>query len=183
MANIKYNPAYHDDWAWSLAIKGAIDTEIAEAFGVSVRTIHKWKKAHESFERALSAGKDSADAKVVHSLFERATGYSYTEEEKVVETDPKTGEIKPVKVRTIKKHVPPDVLAQMYWLNNRRTNEFKRNPENFVDTSVVYEIEDMDEVEADVYGSENKEEGFEPQEDNRLPLLGEAQGVHKEMPE
>lgn len=28
----KYNPEYHDDWAWSLAIKGATNDEIAEAF-------------------------------------------------------------------------------------------------------------------------------------------------------
>ena len=26
---LKYNPAYHDDWAWSLAIKGATDQDIA----------------------------------------------------------------------------------------------------------------------------------------------------------
>lgn len=31
----KYNPEYHDDWAWSLAIKGATNDEIAEAFGIS----------------------------------------------------------------------------------------------------------------------------------------------------
>lgn len=29
-APLKYNQAYHDDWAWSLAIKGATDVEIAE---------------------------------------------------------------------------------------------------------------------------------------------------------
>ena len=48
-APLKYNPAYHDDWAWSLAIKGATDAEIADAFGVSVRTLNRWKKDHDSF--------------------------------------------------------------------------------------------------------------------------------------
>ena len=48
-APLKYNQAYHDDWAWSLAIKGATDVEIAEAFGISVRTLNRWKKDHESF--------------------------------------------------------------------------------------------------------------------------------------
>ena len=43
-APLKYNQAYHDDWAWSLAIKGATDVEIAEAFGISVRTLNRWKK-------------------------------------------------------------------------------------------------------------------------------------------
>ena len=44
-----YNEKYHDDWAWSLSVKGATDEEMAEAFGISVRTLHRWKKAHESF--------------------------------------------------------------------------------------------------------------------------------------
>ena len=35
---LKYNAEYHDDWAWSLALKGATDQEVAEAFGVSKRT-------------------------------------------------------------------------------------------------------------------------------------------------
>lgn len=80
-APLKYNQAYHDDWAWSLAIKGATDVEIAEAFGISVRTLNRWKKDHESFMLALTAGKDQADAKVEKKLYERAIGYRYTEKE------------------------------------------------------------------------------------------------------
>ena len=38
-----YNEKYHDDWAWSLSVKGATDEEMAEAFGISVRTLHRWK--------------------------------------------------------------------------------------------------------------------------------------------
>ena len=33
-----YNEKYHDDWAWSLSVKGATDEEMADAFGISVRT-------------------------------------------------------------------------------------------------------------------------------------------------
>lgn len=28
---------------------------------------------------------------------------------------------------------PPDVLAGMYWLNNRQPKKYRRNPENFID--------------------------------------------------
>ena len=76
-APLKYNPAYHDDWAWSLAIKGATDAEIADAFGVSVRTLNRWKKDHDSFYEALISGKNQADAKVERKLYERAIGYRY----------------------------------------------------------------------------------------------------------
>ena len=42
----KYNKDYHDDWAWSLASKGATDEEIAKAMRISVRTFHRWKKEY-----------------------------------------------------------------------------------------------------------------------------------------
>ena len=141
-AQLKYNQAYHDDWAWSLAIKGATDIEIAEAFGISVRTLHRWKKDHLSFLEAISSGKDQADAKVERKLFERAVGYKYTEKETVLELDD-NGNRKPLKVRTIEKECPPDVLAQMYWLNNRKTAYYKRNPENFI-------VQDATETQDDV---------------------------------
>ena len=91
-AQLLYNPDYHDDWAWSLALKGATDQELAEAFGVSKRTIIRWKKDHPSFAEAYQKGKDIADAKVKKSLYQRAIGFEVTEKESIVDVDPKTGE-------------------------------------------------------------------------------------------
>ena len=78
-AQLKYNTEYHDDWAWSLAIKGATDKEIADAFNISVRTLNRWKKDHPSFKQALDCGKGAADAKVERMLYERAIGYTCEE--------------------------------------------------------------------------------------------------------
>lgn len=107
-AKPKYNPDYHDDWAWSLAAMGATNEEIAKAMGVSKRTIIRWSQEHESFGEALARGKGVSDAKVVRSLYQRAVGYEYEEEKRIVEYD-KEGNIKPVKVEKTKKHVTPDV--------------------------------------------------------------------------
>lgn len=141
-APLKYNQAYHDDWAWSLAIKGATDEEIAEAFGIAVRTLHRWKHDYQSLTLALMSGKEAADAKVERKLFERATGYKYEETETVMEIDA-NGNRKPAKIRKVQKECPPDVLAQMYWLNNRKPKQYKRNPENFIPQG---NDDDMDEV-------------------------------------
>ena len=62
----------------------------------------------------MAEGKGVSDAKVVRSLYQRATGYEYTETKKTVEYD-KEGNIKPVKVEETKKFVPPDVTAQIFW--------------------------------------------------------------------
>jgi hypothetical protein len=135
-AKLKYNSEYHDNWAWSLANKGATDQEIADAFGISVRTLHRWKKDYPSFAERLSEAKDIADAKVERMLYERAIGYTYEDTEVIQEFDA-NGNLKPGRIRKTKKHCPPDVLAGMYWMNNRQPSRFKRNPENFIQSDEV----------------------------------------------
>lgn len=130
MANLsKYNPKYHDDWAWSLAIKGGTNDEIAQAFGISTRTFIRWRREHESLETAVTEGKDIADAKVEKSLYQRATGYQITDEERTIEMDPRTGEQRPARVKKTIKNVVPDTMAIMYWLNNRRRAQWSQRQE------------------------------------------------------
>ena len=116
--NFLYNPKYHIDWAWSLAIKGATDQEVADAFGVARMTIARWKKKYPDFAEALANGKKAADARVEKSLFKRCMGYDVEEEEKLIEVH-KDGSSKIGTVRTKRRHIPPDTMAMMYWLNNR----------------------------------------------------------------
>ena len=111
------------------SLKGATDQELAEAFGVSKRTILRWKNEHPSFAEAYQRGKDVADAKVKKALYQRAIGYEVIEKESTVDVDPKTGESKPVRVKTITKQIAPDTMAIMYWLNNRSKGEFAQRQE------------------------------------------------------
>ncbi len=127
-AQKKYNALYHDDWAWSLAAMGATNDEIADAMGVSKRTIIRWAKEHESFGRALAEGKGVSDAKVIRSLYQMATGYEYTEEKRIVEYDT-DGSVKPVRVEKTVKHVQPSVAAQCFWLKNRQRDRWQDRPE------------------------------------------------------
>jgi hypothetical protein len=60
----------------------------------------------------------TADAKVAHSLYQRATGFEITVE-KVVD-----GEIKPAK-----EFIPGDPGAQKLWLTNRQREIWHGNPE------------------------------------------------------
>ncbi len=126
-AKPKYNKDYHDDWAWSLAAMGATNEEIASAMGVAKRTIIRWGQEHESFGRALAEGKGVSDAKVIRSLYQRAVGYDYEENKKVIERD-KDGNEKVIREETTKKHVPPDVAAQCFWLKNRQRDRWADQP-------------------------------------------------------
>ena len=60
-APAKFNPDYHIPWAWSLAIRGATDQEIADEFGVSERTVNRWKYVYKKVE-VLVMGKDGKPA-------------------------------------------------------------------------------------------------------------------------
>lgn len=124
-----YNEKYHVDWAWSLALKGATDEEIAEAFHISVRTLHRWKKSHPELLTALEEGKDVADAKVKRSLYQRAVGYEAKEVTQIIEQDPATGKQRVSKTQVTTKHIVPDTMACMYWLNNRSKGEFSQRQE------------------------------------------------------
>lgn len=124
-----YNEKYHVDWAWSLALKGATDEEIAEAFHISVRTLHRWKKTHPELLTALEEGKDVADAKVKRSLYQRAVGYEAKEVTQIIEQDPATGTQRVSKTQVTTKRIVPDTMACMYWLNNRSKGEFSQRQE------------------------------------------------------
>jgi len=123
----KYDPKYHDAWVFSLAVKGATDDEIAEAMGISRRTVMRWSTKKDdktgetvltSFGEARRAGKEQADAQVVKKLFDLCMGYDVEEIEQIIDTD-KNGRpsIRETTRRT--KHIQPSVMAIMYWLNNR----------------------------------------------------------------
>lgn len=104
--------------AQTLASLGATDLEIAQAFEVSIRTIHRWKLEYPEFREALEIGKDVADKRVESSLYQRATGYSFDSEKIVVV------EGEPQRVEIIE-HVPPDVKAAMWWLQNRNPEKWR----------------------------------------------------------
>lgn len=171
-----FDPDVHIDWGWALAAKGKTDAQIADEFGVSERTINRWKwdiskvtepviskdgkqvydeygipkveektvKTLSAFGKALVTAKEIADSKAEKSLYLLCTGYDFVEEEKILEYNP-DGSVRPIKVRTVKKHVKPDVMAIMYWLNNRsrRTGEWSQKQEVVVEGGLDVRAQDM----------------------------------------
>lgn len=97
---------------------GATDIEIADFFQVSVATISNWKNAHKDFLEALKTGKSKSDERVERSLYHRAIGYSFDSEEIF------NGKDGVVRV-PIRKHIPPDTTAMIFWLKNRRKEQWR----------------------------------------------------------
>ena len=105
-----------------LSKHGLTDMEMAEFWGINVSTLYRWKAEHEEFCNSLKVGKDICDERVERSLYERALGYSHPED-KILQN---AGEA--VIVPTIK-HYPPDTTAGIFWLKNRRPNEWREKQE------------------------------------------------------
>ena len=100
---------------------GLTDEQLAYTFGVSRQTIENWKKSPEILLH-LKKGKEVADQMVERSLFERANGYSHPED-KIMQY-----EGKPIIVPTTK-HYPPDTLAAIFWLKNRKPKDWRDRQE------------------------------------------------------
>ena len=112
-----YKPEYAAQ-AGKACQAGFTDQELADLFGVSVRTINTWKAQHVDFLQALKAGKTEADDRVERALYHRAVGYSH-EVEKPMVID------KDVRIVTYTERMPPDTTACIFWLKNRNPEEWR----------------------------------------------------------
>ena len=110
------------DQAAKLCRLGATDIELADFFGVDVRTIYRWQAAHVEFCQALKAGKQAADERVERALYAKATGYSY-DAVKIMQYE---GQVIEAPYR---EHVAPDTTAAIFWLKNRRPKEWRDRQE------------------------------------------------------
>lgn len=96
---------------------GATDMELARAFDVSFGVIKQWQVKYEQFADACRVGQDYADNKVRRALYLRSVGYEY-DAVKILST--KEGIVETPYIE----HVPPDIGAIKYWLNNRQPEEW-----------------------------------------------------------
>lgn len=143
--------AYQEEyvvWAEKLAKLGATDADLADAFGVTEVTVNTWKKRHADFSLALKRGKTLADAEVADRLYQRALGYSHPEDDirvcdGTIVTTPTT------------KHYPPDTVACIFWLKNRRPDLWRDKPDPTNDDNVpppvqvVIHVQDASVADAD----------------------------------
>ncbi len=122
-----YDAKVHVPWGVSLAKRGCTAGEIAEAFGVTERTLYRWQKAHPELCHALKASRSQADEVIVESLYARACGKATRRVKKVREVIGADGG----KVRLTEiteETMPPDTTAMIWWLKNRQPELWRDKP-------------------------------------------------------
>ena len=113
---------------YKIASEGYTLAEIADVLGVSDRTIYAWIKEIPKFSQTLKMGKHIADKRVEDSLYKRALGYEYTEvktEDVEINTANESIKLPAQKITRTKKLIVPDVTAQIFWLKNRKPDEWR----------------------------------------------------------
>ena len=128
----KFKPEFVKQ-AEKLCLLGATDQEIADFFEVEVRTIYRWKADNEAFCQALKAGKEVADERVERSLYQKAIGYEQDE----VKIFMPSGAAEPV-YAPFRAKVAPDTTAAIFWLKNRRSQDWRDKTEQEHSGNVVF---------------------------------------------
>lgn len=97
--------------------------DLAEALGVHRSTMDEWRINHPEFSAMIELGREDATDRVERALFERATGYDFTEEKALVVSQGE-GMGSAVEKHEVKAHCPPDPTALKFWLSNRRRDRW-----------------------------------------------------------
>ena len=117
---------------------GLTDEQIANNIGISRSTLFEWRKNNQDISNALKKGKEIVDIEVENALLKRALGYKYDEVtyENGVET------------KRVTKEVQPDTTAQIFWLKNRRKQQWRDKVE-FTGDNTVQKIQIVNDLPKD----------------------------------
>lgn len=108
---------------------GLTEKDIADKLGIGVSTLSKYKVEHKEIVEALKRGKEVADVEVENSLNKRANGYKYDEITRESQWNPKEEKFELVISKIVTKEVQPDVTAQIFWLKNRKPEQWRDRKE------------------------------------------------------
>lgn len=117
--------------------------------GISASTLYNWKNDHLEISEALKKGKEVVDRLVENALLKRALGYEYEEISEKYELGILTER------KVIKKQVVPDTTAQIFWLKNRKPQDWrdKRHVEEKVEFETDGFLEALKEGTAALFES------------------------------
>lgn len=123
-----YSPNYCDE-ARRACMLGATNEELAGLLGVTRATVHNWTEEFPDFKKAIEEGKVAADARVAEKLYQRAIGYERPATRFFANSDGPPTEV------NYTYHHAPDTSAAIFWLRNRRREDWREQVEHRHSTS------------------------------------------------
>ena len=108
---------------------GLTEEQIAHNMGIRRETLIEWKRKYPNISNTLKRGKEIIDRQVENALLKRALGYSYKETTRELIFDKETGKTELKITKEVEKEVVPDTTAQIFWLKNRKPEEWREKQE------------------------------------------------------
>ena len=115
---------------------GLTDEQIAKNIGINRTTLYDWKKKEVNIADSLKKGKEVIDFEVENAVLKRALGYEY--EEETYENG--------ILTKKVKKQVPPDTTAQIFWLKNRQVKKWRDKVE-IADNDAIKKLDELLEAQ------------------------------------
>lgn len=107
--------------------------QIAKNIGITEKTLYEWQNKYSDICEALKKGKELADIEVENATFKSAIGFHEKVSKPIKVTkktfDEETGRIvssiEEIKFVEEDVYFPPNMTAAIFWLKNRKPNEWK----------------------------------------------------------
>jgi hypothetical protein len=115
----KFDPEYTELIRRMAQEFGATMSQISAVLGVSPRTVQAWCQKHDEFKDTIDQARAVADSRVEKSMYQRAIGYEHEAEKIFCNKD---GQV--TRVPYIERY-PPDNASMIFWMKNRRKDEWK----------------------------------------------------------
>lgn len=126
---------------------GLTDQQIAKNMGIAAGTLYTWKKKYSEINESLKKGKEIVDYEVENALLKSALGYEYTEEKVYVQ---EIDGVVTKKKEIIKKYSQPNVTAIIYWLKNRKPEQWRDRPETTDDETLAKLDSVLEKIEMNI---------------------------------
>ena len=108
---------------------GLTDEQIAKNIGINKTTFYDWKKRFPDFSNSLKKTKEIVEREVENALLKSAKGYDVEETVEELRFNKKTGDYELKVVKRTKRHIPASQVAQIFWLKNRRPEDWREKRE------------------------------------------------------
>ena len=111
---------------------GFTDKKVSSFFGITKTTLNRWKKKYPDLCASIKDWKVEADARVERSLYESALGFMCKIKKAVIVSDGKNIGSHIEMVNELHQ-VPPNATSMIFWLKNRKPNEWRDKHEFVID--------------------------------------------------
>ena len=155
--------------------------QIAHNVGVADSTFRRWKEENEALSAAIKRGNAPVDLEVENAMLKSALGHKETVRKaiKVKTEKQKVGEGKIVEehIEYVDEevYIPPQVIAQIFWLKNRRPDKWKEKQVVEADTSA---LEKLDGILAAARKKAEEDDNLEYISEDDIQQ--ETEGIHTE---